>query len=87
MFLRLYHWSSFKNRLVADFLVWSGSSVSFPFGFCHSLSLIGEIGFRIGDGRVWNPNSSDEVSCKFFFFCLLDHSPISEAVFFLLFGG
>ena len=36
-FFHLYHLSFFKNCLVTDILVWSGSLVSFSFGFHHLL--------------------------------------------------
>ena len=38
-FPRLYNLSSFKDRLVGDFLVWSGSSVFFSFllAYCNDL--------------------------------------------------
>lgn len=70
LFPGLYHLSPLKNHFVVGFLVWSGSSCSFSFGFHHSLSnrestnvvsllsLLESHPFTVRrrDVRVWSPN-------------------------------
>lgn len=77
-FPRLFNLSLLKNHFVSNFLVWTGSSCSFSFGFHHTLidretsgvmsllSLLKNHSFchKRRDVRVWNPSPLDRFSCK-----------------------
>lgn len=81
LFPHLYHLMSLKNNFVFDFLVWSGCSCSFFFGFRRPLfdreatdvaaflSILDHHSFSRGrsDGKFWSPNPLEEFLCKFFF--------------------
>lgn len=98
LFPHLYYLSSLKNHLVIDFLVWPVSFCYFLSSYSRSLSdreatnvaallsLLEGHTFRSGrrDIKFWSLDPLEGFSCKSFFHCFANPSPLRVSIFMVL---